>query len=97
MLEDIQKIIERSVPDSKAYVVDPMCDGRHLKAVVISPAFKDISLVKQHHMVMKPLNEALSGRLHALGLKTFTPEKSYVSNKKGGFASPPRLFRFSRK
>lgn len=75
MLEDIQKIIERSVPGSKAYVVDPMCDGRHLKAVVISPAFKDISLVKQHHMVMKPLNEALSGRLHALGLKTFTPEK----------------------
>ena len=75
MLEDIQKIIERSVPDSKAYVVDPMCDGRHLKAVVISPAFKGISLVKQHHMVMKPLNEALSGRLHALGLKTFTPEK----------------------
>ncbi len=75
MLEDIQKIIERSVPDSKAYVVDPMCDGRHLKAVVISPAFKDIPLVKQHHMVMKPLNEALSGRLHALGLKTFTPEK----------------------
>ena len=75
MLEDIQKIIERSVPDSKAYVVDPLCDGRHLKAVVISSAFKDISLVKQHHMVMKPLNEALSGRLHALGLKTFTPEK----------------------
>lgn len=75
MLEDIQKIIERSVPESKAYVVDPLCDGRHLKAVVISPAFKDISLVKQHHMVMKPLNEALSGRLHALGLKTFTPEK----------------------
>lgn len=75
MLEDIQKIIEQSVPESTVHVLDPMDDGRHLQAIVISPAFKGLSLVKQHQMVMKPLQETLKDRLHALGLKTFTPEK----------------------
>lgn len=75
MVEDIQKIIERSVPESTVHVLDPMHDGIHLQAIVISPAFEGMSLVKQHRMVTKPLQDALAGRLHALGLKTFTPEK----------------------
>ena len=75
MVEDIQKIIERSIPQSTVYVLDPMNDGRHLQAIVVSPAFKGVSLVKQHQMVTKPLQETLKDRLHALGLKTFTPEK----------------------
>ena len=75
MLEDIQKIIERAIPQALVYVQDPMNDGRHLQAIVVSPVFKGVSLVKQHQMVMKPLQETLKNRLHALGLKTFTPEK----------------------
>jgi len=75
MVEDVQKIIERSVPQSTVYVLDPMNDGRHLQAIVVSPAFKGVPLVQQHQMVMKPLQETLKNRLHALGLKTFTPER----------------------
>ena len=73
--EDIQKIIERSVPQAQAHVLDPMCDGKHLQAIVISPAFEGIPLIKQHQMVMKSLQAAFAGSVHALGLKTFTPEK----------------------
>lgn len=73
--EDIQKIIESTIPQATVHVLDPMCDGRHLQALVISPAFEGVSLVKQHQMVMKPLQAALAGSVHALGLKTFTPEK----------------------
>jgi acid stress-induced BolA-like protein IbaG/YrbA len=75
MVEDVQKIIERSIPQATVYVLDPMNDGRHLQAIVVSPVFAGVSLVKQHQMVMKPLQETLKDRLHALGLKTFTPEK----------------------
>jgi len=32
-------------------------------------------LVKQHQLVMKALKEAFEGDVHAMGLKTFTPEK----------------------
>jgi len=73
--EDIQRIIERSVPRARAHVLDPMCDGKHLQAIVISPVFEGMPLVKQHQMVMKPLQAAFAGSVHALGLKTFTPEK----------------------
>jgi len=76
MIEDeIKHLIESSVENATVYVLDPMNDGQHLQAVVISPAFEGLPLVKQHQMVMNPLKEAFSQWVHALGLKTFTPEK----------------------
>ena len=74
-LEEIKRTIEEAVPDSTAYVLDPMNDGEHLHAFVVSSAFKDLMLIKQHQMVMRPLKEAFQQSVHALGLKTFTPEK----------------------
>lgn len=72
---EIKKIIEESVVDSTAHVLDPMNDGQHLQALVISPTFDGIPLIKQHQMVMNSLKEAFKESVHALGLKTFTPEK----------------------
>ena len=72
---EIQKIIESSVDNATAYILDPMNDGQHLQAIVISPAFEGIPLIKQHKMVMSPLKEAFAESVHALGVKTFTPEK----------------------
>ena len=74
-LEEIKKIIESSVPDSTVYVLDPMNDGEHLQAFVISATFENMILVKQHKMVMGPLKDAFKEYVHALGVKTFTPEK----------------------
>ena len=74
-LEEIKKIIESSVPDSTAYVLDPMNDGQHLQALVVSSTFEEMPLIKQHQMVMKSLKEAFDESVHALGLKTFTPKK----------------------
>ena len=74
-LEEIKKTIEAAVPNSTAYILDPMNDGQHLQAIVVSSTFKGMMLVKQHQMVMKPLKEAFHSAVHAMGLKTFTPEK----------------------
>ena len=74
-LDDIEKTIAAAVPNSTVYVLDPMNDGQHLEAIVVSPAFEGMMLVKQHQMVMKPLKEAFAGAVHAMALKTFTPEK----------------------
>ncbi len=73
--DQIKATIEASVPHSQAIVLDPMQDGQHLQAFVISSEFKGMLLVKQHQMVMKPLKEAFATNVHALGLKTFTPER----------------------
>ena len=74
-LTEIKQAIEQAVPSSTVYVLDPMNDGQHLQAIVISPAFEGIMLVKQHQMVMKHLKAAFAGAVHAMGLKTFTPQK----------------------
>ena len=74
-LSEIKQAIEQAVPSSTVYVLDPMNDGQHLQAIVISPAFEGLMLVKQHQMVMKPLKAAFAGALHAIGLQTFTPKK----------------------
>ncbi len=74
-LVELKEKIEALVPDSTVYVLDPRRDGQHLLALVISPVFEGMPLIKQHQMVMTPLKEDFSSSLHALGLKTFTPEK----------------------
>ncbi len=81
---EIQKTIEDALDGATAYVLDPMNDGQHLQAIVVSPAFEGMPLVKQHQMVMKPLKEAFAQSVHALGLKTLTPDKWDEARKKYG-------------
>ncbi len=73
--DDIKNVIEQAVPQSKAYVLDPNNDGQHFQAFVVSPAFEGLMLVKQHQLVMQALKNAFVESVHALQLKTFTPQK----------------------
>ena len=84
-LEDIKSIIEKAVPNATVHVLDPMNDGQHLQAIVVSPVFEGMLLVKQHQMVMTPLKEALAHDVHALGLKTYTPDKWHEVKGSYGF------------
>lgn len=73
--DDIKAVIESAVPQATAYVTDPNNDGQHFQAIVVSPIFEGMFLVKQHQMVMKALKEAFAESVHALALKTFSPQK----------------------
>ena len=84
-VDQIKHAIETSIPGTTAYVLDPMNDGQHLQAFVISPAFEGKMLIQQHQMVMAPLKQALAGAVHALGLKTFTPAKWHDVKSQYGF------------
>ena len=75
MLEMIKTRILEVIPDATVMVGDPRNDGVHLEAFVISESFVGQSLVKQHQTVMNALKEEFKEELHALALKTFTPEK----------------------
>lgn len=74
-LNELKDKIAALVPNSTVYILDPMKDGQHLQALVISSFFEGMPLIKQHQMIMKPLKEILQHDVHALGLKTFTSEK----------------------
>lgn len=70
----IKELIEADIPDCEAVVRDDANDGEHFSAFVVSPAFEGISLVKQHQMVYAALGEHMYSDIHALALKTFTPD-----------------------
>ena len=73
--KQIEEIISGALPNAQVMVRDPMNDGAHFEATVISESFVGMSLVNQHRQVMKSLKDAFSGDLHALALKTYTPEE----------------------
>ncbi len=75
LTDEIAAIIQSSLPDATVIVQDPFNDGQHFEAVVMSPSFTGLPLIKQHQLVMRPLTEAFKEKVHALSLKTFTPEK----------------------
>jgi len=71
--EEIQKIIEAGIDNSQAIVTG---DGSKYEATVISDAFDGMSMVKEHQLVYKLLNEYIaSGAIHALTIKAYTPEE----------------------
>ncbi len=71
--EEIQHIIEHNIPG--ATVVINTNDNVHFDATVISELFDKKSKLQQQQMVNAAINQyILSGEIHALSLKTFTPE-----------------------
>jgi stress-induced morphogen len=74
--DEVEQLIEDGVEDADATVSRPRNpdDDSHLAAVVVSPAFDDVSLVQQHEMVYDALGEHMTTDIHALELKTYTPE-----------------------
>ena len=74
-VEEVKSIIQAALPDAEVHVADPMRDGEHFEAIVISAPIDGMTLVKRHQAVMKPLKEAFASNVHAMQLKTFTPAK----------------------
>ena len=50
-------------------------DGRHFEAVVVSGEFVGMSRVQRHQRVYQTLGERMREEVHALSIKTFTPQE----------------------
>ncbi|MFN7144085.1 MAG: BolA family protein [Myxococcota bacterium] len=72
---EIKRIIEAELPGARAVVIDEANDGEHFVAEVVSPTFEGKGLVAQHQQVYKALGSLMGGAIHALALKTYTPEQ----------------------
>lgn len=77
---EIERIIEAEIPDAEATVTQPRVHGEaeedaHYAAVVVSPAFEGETLVAQHQHVYDALDEHMTTDIHAMEIKTYTPEE----------------------
>lgn len=71
--EEIKRLIEAGLPESEAFVEG---DGSHFLACVVCAAFAQKSRIQKQQMVYDTVRpQLLDGTLHALSVKTFTPEE----------------------
>ncbi len=54
--------------------VEVVGDGHHFEAVIVSPEFRGKSRVQQHQAVYRALGDRMREEIHALSMKTLTPE-----------------------
>jgi acid stress-induced BolA-like protein IbaG/YrbA len=50
-------------------------DGHHFEAVIVSGSFQGKSRVQRHQLVYAALGERMREEIHALSMKTLTPEE----------------------
>lgn len=49
-------------------------DGTHFEAVIVSPDFVGKTMVQQHQLVYAALGDRMRAEIHALSMRTLTPE-----------------------
>lgn len=50
-------------------------DGQHFNAVIVSHAFAGKRPIQRHQLVYAALGERMKAEIHALSMKTLTPEE----------------------
>jgi acid stress-induced BolA-like protein IbaG/YrbA len=70
--EQIKHYIETGLPCEHVAVAG---DGHHFEAVIVSAAFRGKSRVQQHQLVYRALGDRMRAEVHALSMRTLTPEE----------------------
>ena len=73
--DQIVSMIQAEMSDAEVRVNDLTGGGDHFEVTVVSTEFAGRSLVQQHQLVYNAVQTAMSSAaIHALALKTYTPE-----------------------
>lgn len=76
---EVERLIKTGLPGCEVTVKG---DGSHFDAVVVGDVFAGKNLVKQQQLVYATVVERItSGELHALSIKTYTPEEWQKAKK----------------
>ena len=74
--EEIKHTLSKALPVSLIETQDLTGGGDHWQVIIVSSAFEGKGLLEQHRLVNEALKSELGDqRIHALALKTFTPEQ----------------------
>ncbi|TAK07487.1 MAG: BolA family transcriptional regulator [Candidatus Manganitrophaceae bacterium] len=69
--------IQKAMPDAVVTVVDRTGTMDHYRVQIVSEAFRGKNLLDRQRFVYQALNEPMKdGRIHALEIKSFTPEEA---------------------
>ena len=71
--QDIKGWIEAGISDCSVQIEG---DGHHFEAVIVSPEFEGKSRIQQHQLVYGVLGDKMEAAIHALSMKTMTPDEA---------------------
>ena len=79
--------MQLSPEDVKRYLAEGLAceqlqvegDGQHFSALIVSRAFEGKSRVQRHQFVYAALGERMREEIHALSMRTLTPQEWAVS------------------
>ena len=77
--QTIKTLIEQGLPGARAQVQG--ADGVHFEATVVCAAFAGKLPLARHRMVYATLGNRMGGEIHALSLKTLTPDEAGSQQK----------------
>jgi acid stress-induced BolA-like protein IbaG/YrbA len=75
--DDIRTYIREGLPCEHVSVEG---DGAHFNAVIVSVEFRGKSRVQQHQLVYQTLGDRMREQIHALSMRTLTPEEWQAGN-----------------
>ncbi len=70
---ELRERIEAALPGSEVAVEDLTGGGDHFRAEVVSDRFDGLSRIQQHKLVYDVFGSEVGGPIHALSIKTSTP------------------------
>lgn len=71
--DQVRQMILEGMPGARVEVKSQ--DNTHFEAVVVSSDFADIRTLQRHQMVYRTLGRYMGNEVHALSLRTFTPDE----------------------
>ena len=70
--EQIRNYIEQGLP---CEILRVEGDGQHFEAIIVSRDFEGKSPIQRHQLVYRTLGDRMREEIHALSMKTYTPEQ----------------------
>ena len=77
--EQIRQYIADNLPCEH---IEVQGDGAHFEAVIVSTEFEGKRLIARHQRVYAALGDRMKAEIHALSMRTLTPEE-YKANPNG--------------
>ena len=71
---EVERLLRARFSDAELELVDLTGTRDHYQARIVSGVFAGKTLIEQHQLVYGALGSAMSGAIHALALKTYSPE-----------------------
>jgi len=71
---ELKSLLETAFPGAKVHVASP--DDVHFQAQIVTEAFVGKPTLTRHRMVYAVLGERMGGEVHALSLRTLTPQEA---------------------